>query len=367
MARTTSRLAALATTLLLAASGGEALAQTSVDVLAGAGSFDTDDWHFQGPDGASFTRAACSGFTGSCARIEGDDLGARPYDAQLVYWNGAIPRPRFVTLQGGKQYRIRLRASASAAGKTIQVALEDAIYRVVGASSFTLGRSPAVHTGDAIVIPADAGRTASIRVNVGGAANDGVTFSIDDLALLEEDAGPPPDPGEQTNLLAAGDFESSPDSSIWNRWANDGSNAQFAIADCSATGFTGNCFRVTGSNFGANPWSTQLVKWSGSAETSLAIDETKSYTLRFRGRAAAAGGRVQVMLQGPAPGYSTPFQQEFELGTTAAEHSSTIQISTDDASGISSLAFKMNFVSTAGTSQVFEVDDLQLLEPAPAP
>jgi hypothetical protein len=352
---------ALAATFLLAAWGGEAHAQVvPVDALAGAGSFDTDDWFFQGPKDATFAREACAELTGTCARIAGEDRGVRIYDTQLVYWDGESVMPRYVTLQGGKQYRIQLRASASAAGKTIEVALEDTLYRVVGSSTFTVGTTVAEHTGDPIVIAAAGGnRDVSVRINAGGSASDGVTFPLDDLVLLEEE-GPPP--GEEVNLLADGDMESSPTSAVWNRWANDGSNATFEITDCTATGFTGNCFRATGSNFGANPYSTQLVKWGGGADPAFfTIDQTKSYTIKFRGRAAAAGGVVQVMIQGPADAYVTPVQHDFTLTATAAEYSHGFQVAETD-----SLAFKMNFISPAGTDQTFEVDDLQLVESAPA-
>lgn len=365
MARKLPRLAALATTFLLAASGGETLAQTApVDVLAGAGTFDADVWKFQGPDGATFTRQACEGFTGTCARIAGKDLGERTFDAQLVYWNGAIPRPRFFSLQEGKQYRIQLRGSASSARKTIQVALENSIYQVLGAATFTLGKSPAALTAAPIVIPAGGGGSVTVRVNVGGAANAGVTFSLDDLVVLEEDAGPVDPSG--TNLLAQGDFEASPGASVWNRWANDGADVTFSIEDCSARGFTGKCFRASGTSFGTNPWSTQLVKWDGSAKAVLSLDAANQYTFKFVGRSEVAGGVVQLMLQRPDDSATGMISHDFILTTAATPYTFSVPVTASDA-----LSFKLNFLKgagiPAGTTQIIEIDDLQLLEKAPTP
>lgn len=367
MARKTSRLAALATTFLLAAAGGEALAQTPVDVLGGAGGFDTADWHFQGPDGASFAREACEGFTGSCARIEGDDLGVRPYDAQLVHWNGAIPRPRFVTLQGGKQYRIQLRASASVANKTVQVALEDAIYRVVGAASFTPGRAAAVHTAaDAIVIPAaDGSRQVSVRVNVGGAANAGVAFSIDDLAILEEDAGPPPDPSAGTNLIAGGDMESY-SRGVWNHyygpdWQNTDQRVTAGAEAC--TGFTGSCLRITSTDWGADVYSTQLVYSSNYAAVYFPLSKTKTYELKLRAAASAAGKSIQVVLQDSS--YAGAHATTFTLGDTAADYT-TGQFTIPASVMNTNLALLFNFgPESANDGVTFSLDDIALIERDP--
>lgn len=348
---------ALATTFLLAAAGGETFAQTPTDKLSGAGAFDTDAWFFQGPDGATFSRETCAGFTGSCARIRGAHLGARKYDAQLVYWSTTASRPTFITLQGGKNYRIRLNASASVANKTVEVALEDGIYRVVGARTFTLGTSPAVQTAEPIAIPASGGASVTVRVNVGGADNDGVTFSIDDLVVLEEAGAPPPPPGSEVNLLAAGDFESNPGSDVWNHWGT----GTRAITDC----LTGKCFQVTGTDFGPDPWSTQLVKWNGSSRAVFSLDPAKQYTFKFVGRSAVAGGVVQLMLQRPDDSAEGIISHDFTLTPSAAPYEFSVPVAAADG-----LTFKLNFIRgstvTAGEVQTIEVDDLQLLEATPA-
>jgi hypothetical protein len=502
------------------------------DILGdGVGQFnealDPAVWHLQAPDGATLAVGTCTGFTTRCATISGADLGQAPYDAQLLLWNGADDAPRYVTLLGGKQYTIKLRASALTAGRTVQVVLEDSLYADVATSTFTLTATPTDYTGEPVVIPTSAGtRDVSVRVNVGGADNAGETLSLDDLFVLEDDAPPPPAndllagagtfddatawnwwgpggtrdtitggivtcadldgacfqisstdygtnvwdtalaywdatgntfkhltlkaskqyrivlrgkesgattaagatlhlwlqkadysfhefapvltgtvdtytsdpivvtgatdedvtfsvdfgtqadhagvtfslddlqiieearPGSGTDLLTGGDMESSPGTNLWNRWANDGSNAAFTFADCAADGFTGQCLRVAGSNFGANPWSTQLVYWNGSSDPAFfPLDPAKTYTIKFRGRASADGGTVQVMIQGAAPSYDTPVSHDFPLSTTATDQEYSFQVT-----AAASLAFKMGFISPAGTTQTFEVDDIQLLE-----
>jgi hypothetical protein len=263
-------------------------------------------------------------------------------------------------MHASKKYTIKLRGSASAAGTAVKVQLVDSVYLVPGASSFTLGTTPADLAGDAIQLPAGSGdRDVSVRVSVGGTANAGATVSLDNLYLIEEDASiTPPPPG--TNLLTDGDMENSPSTAVWNRWANDGSDATFAIEDCTADGFTGKCFKASGSNWGANPWSTQLIQWNGASDPKfLTLSSGKTYTIKFKGRATAAGGVAQVMIQGAAPGYATPVSHDFTLPAVAADQEFAFTLSEAQAGA---LAFKMGFISPTGTAQLFEIDDLQLVE-----
>jgi hypothetical protein len=379
----------LAATLLLALAAcaknhkapGDVTVPEGPDLLGGAGKFDAAGdpalWFLQAPDGASLAIAACGGFTQNCATISGADLGANDYDAQLIHWNAASDAPRNVNLQKTKKYTIALRASASADGTPIKVALLDSTFYEVGSSSFTLGTTPELQVGTAF--QPTAGASAAVRVSVGGTGNAGVTIQLDDLQVIEQDATviPPPPPGTATDLLGGtGSFDTAAQQGNW--WLNvpgGGTGSTAATLDfLTCADLSGSCAVVSSPNYGGDKWHTQLAWGATHALGTVTLKTAKTYRIVYKGKVSSPDGQprsFEIWMQHPKAGttgdYDWPPAILFagSLSTTAASYDSGPL--TLDTTYVSGGTVQTDFVinlgpDSANNGTTFTFDDIQLLE-----
>jgi hypothetical protein len=327
------------------------------DVLPG-GSFDeATGWHLSTVGDATAEVVSCPDFAGNCVQIHATDYGTDAYSTQLVAWDEAGGTARILDLTAG-YYRLYARARASSGGKALQIVIQDGSYRVLGELAVTPTTGPQNYQSDRITLEEAASVT--FKVNLGGAANAGVTFSLDDLYLVREGDLPPVDDG--TNLLTGGDFEGTFDKNVWNYWS-PGTITTPVTGPCP--GFTGNCFQMASTDYGAHDYDTQLVYSDGTSSAGakyLNLTTDKVYTVKLKARASTAGKVIKVLLQDS--GYATAFAVTFTLTDGAAEYVSEPFTPAADAS----LAFKISFGPQADNAGVsFFLDDLRLLEKAGEP
>jgi hypothetical protein len=309
-------------------------------------SFDQKVWNFY-PNTATGGAVDCADqfFVGQCFRISSTDYGAAAYSTQLAFSDNYTAK--VLNLSKARKYRLRLQAAASIAGKTFHVVLADG----AGATVKDLQVGPLITTAEAydtLEFTLDADAAVKYLVNFGPESdNAGVTFSLDNLELLEIT------PPVGVELLMAGDFESSPDYTIWNSWGTGNSKT---IPDCSADGFTGKCVQFVSASYGTNAWDTQLVYCGGDggAGKLLTFKAGLTYTLSFKGRATGSGApALSVFLQNA----DLPFSPTFNLTGTVATYTADFVPAAD-----TTLALKFNLGGAGNAGATIQLDDISLLE-----
>jgi hypothetical protein len=342
------------------------------DVLGGAGSFDGAGdpavWFLQAPDGASLDIAACAGFTQDCATITGADLGANPYDAQLIYWNATSDAPRYFTTSTTKNYTIALEGAASAAATPIRIALIDNTYTELGSSTFLLGTTPTEHVGAPIQPGASSPGNVTLRVDVGGTGNAGVSIQLDDLQVIEQTSGGPPPPTGTDLLAGDGSFDTASQQGNW--WLNvpsagTGSTAA-TLTFPPCPDLSGNCAVVSSPDYGGANWHTQLAFGAGSTAT-VTLDTTKTYRLVYKGKLTSPDSLPRSFSIWMQNNYQWPpaINYSGSLTTTAAGYDSG-DLTLDTTYAVNG-KIDVDFVINLGPDSdnqgtTFTFDDVQVLE-----
>lgn len=362
----------------LAAGCGDSSSDTKspaeVDLLGGAGDFEGEAhqamWRVQMAEGTTANEdlfAACDS-SSTCAKILLSEYGADTYSSQVQYWDASVEPAgtRHVALIPGKQYKIKLWGQAVNAadpeGTTHPVAiwLQALDYSTnYGAATFELKATGDAYESEGFTVNAEV--DAQFVINLGpGSANNGTTFYLDDVEVIEG-AMPPPPSG--TDLLdGMGGFDDEAAQGHW--WLQIQEGADATVEYVEEAGFDGKCAKIAG-NTGATNYYTQLG-WADPATpgafAKLTVYADKTYQIRARTKVVGATETVtqSAWLQ-PGTGAAINGWGGAPADLLFSAEATDRVLGTFTGADATDAELKINF-GTATTGLTFFIDDVKLVQ-----
>jgi hypothetical protein len=164
-------------------------------------------------------------------------------------------------------------------------------------------------------------------------------------------AGPPPIAPPAGDLLGSGNFAPY-DPTHWQLTSVGDATAEAVPCD----DFDGDCVVVHGSDYGNEPYATQLAYWNSDTSSARIVSLTPgAYKLYARVRASTGGTSVQVVMQ------DSSYRVLQELAIAPTRSADNYQSDTLVLENPADVTFKVNLGGAGNAGAKFYIDDLYLV------